>query len=262
LPKVASNAIEFANPFYPFAFHVGALQFAGAEPTSQPNMISSAWADTPRALRWLASVIEFDAFRGRALPWLIGQGDVPQSSPSFRMGGYFVAYVLGALALLGWSARVAPRARYAAALTIGLTALCMALPNASELRYYLFWMMSLVCFVLACGHAPALAGADQPWRRRASHALVAITAATVVSMTGGAFVKSRGFKLHDVLAEASATIATIPDGATVCVLNFDRRAFLYAPVLHPGRRYRVRQLIGDEADPSCTVRVRVSHGGG
>jgi hypothetical protein len=101
-------------------------------------------AASSRPLRWLASVTEFDAFRGRALPWTIGQGDVAQSSPSFRMGGYFVPYVLGAIVLIGWSVRSTVTARWVAAMILVLSLMCAWLPGSHELRYYLFWMLTLV----------------------------------------------------------------------------------------------------------------------
>jgi hypothetical protein len=257
LPKLAANTLAYGNPFYPIAFDVGTLHFAGAEPVRQTNTISTAWAETPAPFRWIVSVLEFDAFRGRPLPWLLGQGDVPQSSPSFRMGGYFVGYVLGALVILGWSVRAAGPALRLALVVAALSVLCMLLPNSHELRYYLFWMMTLVGAVLIAAHSPLFGNHDQVARRRATHALIAIALATVVSMTGGAFVRTRGTALAELIAPTNATIASLPDGATLCIRNFDRRAFLYADVFHPGRHYRTRQLLEDDPDPSCTVRLSV-----
>jgi hypothetical protein len=257
LPKLAANTLAFGNPFYPIAFDVGALRFAGPESMHQSNTISTAWVGTPAPFRWVVSVLEFDAFRGRPLPWLLGQGDVPQSSPSFRMGGYFVGYVLGALAILGWSAHAAGPAIRLVLVVAALSVLCMFLPNSSELRYYLFWMMTLVCAVLIAAHAPSFASADQPLRRRSTHALIAIALATVVCMTGAVYLRTHDMTLAELVAPTNATIASLPDGAMLCIRHFDRRAFLYADVFHPGRHYRTRQLIEDEPEPRCTVRVTV-----
>ncbi len=255
LPTLAANVITFGNPFYPVDVHIKGIHLPGPFPVVQANTVSLAWGDSPRPLRWLASVAEYDSFRGRSLPWTIGQGEVPHVSPSFRMGGYFVAYVLGALAMLVWSARSATKARWACVMMVVLSVLCAWSPSSHELRYYLFWMMTLVCTVLAAAHAPAFASADQPRRKAVAHALIVIVGATVVLMTGAAYLRTDGPTLADIVGLTDAAVAKVPDGGVLCVRDSSRWAFLYAEIFHPPRQYATRLLFGDEPDDRCTLRI-------
>jgi len=257
LPKVVANALHFGNPLYPVGFDVGPLHFAGTEGMMPANSISEAWKDDPRWLRWLASVFEFDAFRGRPLLWTVGQADVQQGSPSFRMGGYFVPYVLAALALVSWSARATPLARRPLGLVIVLGLLCAALPMSHELRYYMFWMLTLVSCALVLAHSPVFAHSQQSLQRSITQAAVAIAAASVISMTGAAYLlASKGEGLSALLKDTNEVTLQVPDGGTLCVLNRNPRAFLYASLFHPTRRYLTRVLFADEP-ADCSVRLNL-----
>ena len=258
LPQYLLNLRTFGNPFYPIAVHIGPITLPGPEPMMQTASISDARLSWPSAARWLASVLEFDAFRGRPLPWTLDQGDVPQSSPSFRMGGYFVPYVLGALSLVLCRVRSLPRA---AGVRIGLAVgaasiVCASLPLSHELRYYMFWMLSLVCSMLALVHSPLFASPDQFEHRSVSRALVAISAVSVILMTGADYVRTSAPTLRDLIAPTNHAVADIPDGATLCILNHHPGAFLYAEPFHPGRRYRTHVLWSDEP-ADCTKRLDI-----
>lgn len=254
LPKLVINLLAFGNPFYPIEADFGPVHFPGVESMIASNSISDAWASTPRALRWLASVLEFDAFHGRPLPWTVGQGDVPQSSPSFRMGGYFVTYVLAAVGLLSWSALSSARGKWPAALLIVLTLLCASLPNSHELRYYMFWMLTLVSSVLVAAYSPAFVNPQQALLRNLARGLVAIACVSVVMMTGGEYLWPGGPTLSDLVKNTDATVALVPEGGTLCILNRHRYGFLYASVFHPSRHYYTRSLWTDEP-ADCTLRI-------
>ena len=259
LPHLVQNAIAFHNPFYPIAFNIGPIHFPGPEPEMQNTSISDAWIAWPGPIRWLASVLELDAFRGRPLPWTLGQGDVLQSSPSFRMGGYFCAYVLGAIGVVVWCVRSTRLARLPAALLVAISVLCACLPFSHDLRYYLFWMLTLVSVMLLLVHYAGFATPAQATQRGVAHGLIAIVLATVVLMTGAAYVEPDGVTLDDLVGPTDATIDDLPEGATLCILNSDRRSILYALMFHPPRHYRTRLLWTDEQDPECTVRLDLNH---
>ena len=254
-PKLLWNLYEFGNPFYPITLAIGPLHLPGQEPMLSSIAMSDAIVHWPGPLRWLASVLEFDAFRGRPLLWMLGQGDVPQSSPSFRMGGYFVAYVIGMVMVMIWSARNTRRGRLALVTFAAVTLICAFLPLSFESRYYSFWMLTLVSIVLAVAHSPLFLNAQQPTHRLAAHAVIGIALASVVSMTGAAYLKTDSDSLANLIAPTDRLIAQIPDGATLCVLNRAREAILYSSAFHPNRHYRTKVLWGDEADPACTVRL-------
>lgn len=254
-PKLLWNLYDFGNPFYPITLAIGPLHLPGQEPMLSSIAMSDAIVHWPGPLRWLASVLEFDAFRGRPQIWMLGQGDVLQSSPSFRMGGYFVAYVIAMVMVLIWSARNTKPGRLVLMTFAAITLLCACLPLSFESRYYSFWMLTLVSMVLALAHAPLFASTLQPTHRLAACGVVGIALVSVVSMTGAAYLKTERDSLANLIAPTNRLIAQIPDGATLCVLNRAREAILYSSVFHPNRHYRTKVLWGDEVDAACTVRL-------
>lgn len=259
LPKLVLNGVNFGNPFYPVEILLGPIHLPGVESMAPSTSVSDALVDWPAPVRWLASVFEFDAFRARYLPWTVGQGDVSQSSPSFRMGGYFVAYVLGALALIGWGARATSTAKWAAALIIVLSLICAWTPMSHELRYNLFWMLTLGACTMALGHSRVFASSQQAVYRRISHGLVLIAGLSVVLMTGGAYLRVDGPNLADLLQPTHAAVAEVPDGGILCVLNRHPYGFLYASVFHPSRHYQTKSLWADE-QANCTLRLDIDRG--
>ena len=253
LPKLAMNILNFGNPLYPIEFAIGPFHFPGTENMMPTNSIPDVWKERPRWLRWLASVFEFDAFRGRPLPWTVGQGDVQQSNPSFRMGGYFVPYVLGTLALVWWSARTTSAAKWPAALMILLSVFCASMPMSHELRYYLFWMLTLVSCALVVVHSPVFASAHQAVQRGITHGVVVIAVTSVIAMTGAAYLKNeKRDSLARLLEETRSVVNEIPEGGKLCVLNRNPRAFLYASLFHPPRHYQTRSLFADE-QADCSI---------
>ena len=254
LPKLMLNAYEFGNPFYPIAITFGPIRLPGPEAMMQLASLSDWWVTSPSPVRWLASVLEFDAFRGRSLPWTLGQGGVLQSSPSFRMGGYFGTYVLGSLAILWWSTRTTPKRAWVVAFVLAMSVVCAWMPLSHELRYYMFWMITLVSTMLALGHSPMFARAEQAVQRRVAHALVAVAATSVILMTGGAYVRTEGPTMAELIGATESVVASVPDGGTLCILNRHRMAFLYSALFHPSRHYRTQALWSDEP-AECTRRV-------
>ena len=254
LPKLMLNAYDFGNPFYPIAITFGPIRLPGPEAMMQLASLSDWWVTSPSPVRWLASVLEFDAFRGRSLPWTLGQGGVLQSSPSFRMGGYFATYVLGSLAILWWSTRTTPKRAWIVAFVLAISVVCAWMPLSHELRYYMFWMITLVSTMLALGHSPMFARAEQAVQRRVAHALVAIAAASVILMTGGAYVRTEGPTMAELIGNTESVVASVPDGGTLCILHRHRLAFLYSELFHPSRHYRTQALWSDEP-AECTRRV-------
>jgi hypothetical protein len=217
----------------------------------QSTSVSSQWIKYPSSVRWLASVLEFDAFRGRSLPWTVDQADVPRESPSFRMGGYFVVYVLGLVAILATRMRTREIRPMLAILAVA-TAACAFLPNSHELRYYQFWMLTLVSFVLVVAFAPRFETATAEGARTRGHAraLVLLALAGVVAMTGAHYLAYPGISVRELVEPTDATVDALPAGATLCIARQGRQGILYANPFHPGHSIHVRSLEGASA-PGC-----------
>lgn len=252
LPQAIANLWRFHNPFYPIAFKVAGIVAPGPETVAiiqHATSVGTTWTDSPGWLRWIASVLEFDAFRGRPMPWTIDQGGIAQDNPAFRMGGYFVAYVLG-LAVI-FMARIRERPlRPLFAVMGAATLLCALLPNSHELRYYQFWMLTLVALVLVLAFAPISASPAQSASRRGARALVLVALASVISMTGATYLTTFGMRIDTLVAPTNAVIDGMPAGATLCVGHLHRDAILYAKPFHPGSTIHVRSIVGDNA-PGC-----------
>jgi energy-converting hydrogenase Eha subunit B len=265
--KPIDNAIRYANPFYPLRlafFGVvldGPFDVTGLEPTS----LSAVWRPVPPPLRWLASVLEVGAYDGREVPWTFDQGycasalDLGECAiapgSAFRMGGYFVPYVLALLAFLGWRLAAHPDRRLIGA-SFGATTLIAALvPRSHELRYYLFWMIVLValCLVAAFDEArhrtPASASA-----RGMLGTIVLVALASVLLMSEARYVSPFGPDMQGIirLRGIAQEVTTIPDGAVVCVEEPKRQPFkfLYASLFHGRRSYSFRDA---PMGPDCTM---------
>jgi hypothetical protein len=150
LGNTIKNLIEFGSPFYPVEVKVGGHTiFFGPWKANADNSLSFQLHSAPSSLRWLLSILDFRAFDGRYTPYTYDQGDVDQSLWSFRMGGYSVWSVLFSLSFL--ILFLVQRNRSSVAFKITTTAIVAAntvsvivMPAAHGLRYYMYWIISLV----------------------------------------------------------------------------------------------------------------------
>lgn len=253
--KLVDNAVAYGNPLYPFRIAMAGLLLDGPIDVlgTAEDSLAEAWRPYPSPVRWLVSVLEIGAYDYREVPWTFDQGYCATSlawkdcwrpvTASFRMGGYFVPYVLGLLAFLGWRLASLPRRerRILGAAFVGSTLLAACLPRSHELRYYLFWMIVLVALCLIA----AFDQADRPTRAGAKAGsvlgtVVIVALASVLLMTQARYVTPIGPNVDALVASFGARqiVAGIPDGAVVCV-DPGRQpfSFLFAPVFHPGRSY-------------------------
>jgi hypothetical protein len=246
-----SNWAAFGNPFFPVKISLFGLELPGMMPVLAANSTPDYLANAPGPLRWLLSVLEFQALDFRYTPWTIDQAAVEQSARSFRMGGYFGAYVVMNVALLAYAAlRIdARRRRIITVFMLLLTALTAVMPAAHELRYYSYWMLCLVAVNLALFSLPELK-AGRPFYLM----LVLSCGAYVLALTGGRWFEI-GRTADNTVVETGIRAkidAVVTDGATLCIHNAWPQAFLYARVFHPGRSYKAIED-GDPARCSATI---------
>ncbi len=276
LPQAVHNLAAFANPFYPMSFKLGGHRFPGVmsvEDMQKGMSVADPWLRYPAPLRWVASVLEFDALGGRPGVWTVDQADIARSSRAFRMGGYFVVYVLGMLALA--ATRLGERRAGAFAwLFAVLTLLCMLLPNSHELRYYHFWMLTLVGGVLALAHsplfapsaaAPAASGPEATARlhrlrnplaeplalRQAAHGFIAVVLLSVILATGARYVSTVGARASRIATYTDAVVGAMAPGSTLCIANRHRTAVFYTRLFHPRSDVGVRVLREGEGTAGC-----------
>jgi hypothetical protein len=158
------------------------------------------------------------------------------------MGGFFGAYVVFHLILLGWAVG---RGRERRARTAGIgfalfTVLMAHVPQSHELRYYLCWMMVLVSLNLwLIGGVPDGSG----WKLPALGAACAVFLGAVLAVTRGIYVYPSGMTFAELMREGleQRVVAGIRDGEKVC-LRREPYTFLYGARFHPGRRYLVQEV--------------------
>jgi hypothetical protein len=230
------NLAVHQNPWYPVATTVFGHAFPGPD---GPYSSSPVWLEhAPQPLRFGASILEIGlrpmSDRRR---WTVDQW-TPPDHDGYRMGGYFGAYVLANLALLGW--RVASeRTRRVKVCALGMGALTLVvslMPQSHELRYYMVWMIGLVAINLwlACrDRKPVVA-----WISGAALAAVLlVTRASYVWPTGASFTEL----VHEKVDER--TLSAVHEGEHVCV---ERAPYtlLWAAPFHAPRRYVVEEADG------------------
>ena len=255
--KLVENAIAHSNPFYPVRLALLGFVLDGTIDALGPDQASlaEAWRSVPSPLRWLASVLELGAYEYRPLPWTYDQGYCETAlswkdcwrpvSTSFRMGGYFVPYVLSLVIFLGWrlASRLRADRRVLIATFVGTTLLVCLLPRSHELRYYLFWMIVLVALSLIVVFDQCDSAIRAGAKASTLLGLIIIVAlASVLSLTQGRYVTPTGPNVTTVIDTLGVKdrVAAISDGAVVCVdSSWQPFTSLFASVFHPGRSYTI-----------------------
>src|SRR5207244_7288235 len=117
------------------------------------------------------------------------------------------------------------------------------MPQSHELRYYLFWMMTLICTNLWLGRQRSAS------TERALGLAGALALGLVLWSTRGVYAYPSGIGTAELLRRQvdTATIAGIRPGEQVCA-HRQPYAFAWAALFHPPRRY---QLKLSEDLPGC-----------
>ena len=227
------NLALYGNPVWPVELRLLGHTFPHLEGAyaSSPDWL----AGVPGPVRWAASVMELGlrpiASHAR---WSLDQWTPPRE-PGYRMGGFFGAYVVvNVLALI--TAVVVRRSReskVALAFAGAASVVASLLPQAHELRYYLFWMLLLVSLnLIVWSH-----------ERRALVGLAALGALAVVAWsTGGTYLRASGDSFATLVNDHvdARALESITPGERVCISRAPW-TFLYAPRFHRGRVYEVQE---------------------
>ena len=227
------NLALHGNPVWPVELRLLGHTFPHLEDAyaSSPDWLASM----PGPVRWAASVLELGlrpiASHAR---WSLDQW-TPPAEPGYRMGGFFGAYVVvNVLGLL--TAVVVQRSReskVALAFAGAASVVASLMPQAHELRYYLFWMLLLVTLNLILWSR----------ERRVTVGLVALGALAIVAWsTGGTYLGASGDSFATLVTDHvdARVLESIRPGERVCISRAPW-TFLYAPRFHPGRVYQVQE---------------------
>ena len=251
--KPVQNWREFGNPMYPVALNAAGIKLPG---TIESEGTTPAYLrGEPKMLVWALSVAEYNAFDTRSPFWTNGQGDVQWTSPAFRMGGYFGAFVfLNVFWFLFLQHRLKDRFGWRPLVFVAvMTAITALLPASHELRYYVYWMLCFVAInLILITHG--LRGDERFNIRLFFLAGAASCLAFGILSNGGTYLKRTGAE-PDRLVEGLGIAKKLSDmnlreGETVCVTGKDPLTFLYSPVFNPGLASKTHYAVVDEPSPS------------
>jgi hypothetical protein len=232
------NAIVYGNPYFPFQLKLLGHQLPGSWPEFAPAPVYLE--HTARPLRFATSLFEL-----RNLPysdpmrWQAAQF-TPAKHEAYLMGGFFGLYVAFHLALLLFRV-LSDRSRELRTAAVAfalLTALTSVLPQSHELRYYMYWIISLISINLwfACKPDAKLIGP------RLMGLTSTLALAVVITVTRGVYTLPTGKTFQELVQEQvrARALAGVRNGETVCVMRYPYN-LLWAAEFHPGRDYVVQE---------------------
>jgi hypothetical protein len=238
------NVAIYGNPFYPIRFEIAGIVLN--HDIGFYQHAADAVKDTPQALRWLYSIFEVNSPL-----WNVDQWS-PDKAKS-RLGGFFGAYVafnLLVFAYLCWQRR-SSEVFVAIACFAMMSAITAIAPQSHELRYYMFWMTTLVSLNLLL--LSSIERSPQPLKwlnlRTLGIACLAFLAVVVVK-TKFRYIAPTFYTLDKHLQAFvdPATLRQIQPDEEVCLVNRDsryRKTFGYVPEFHPelGYSYSIKAVL-------------------
>ncbi|MDJ0690519.1 MAG: hypothetical protein QNJ41_18665 [Xenococcaceae cyanobacterium MO_188.B32] len=243
------NVVIYGNPFYPIRFELAGIVLN--HDVGFYQHASDLIKDRPQVVRWLYSIFEVNSPL-----WSIDQWS-PDAAKS-RLGGFFGAYVAFNLLVLGyifWQNRCRETKVVIAILGI-MSAVTAIAPQSHELRYYMYWMITLVSFnLLLVSHLEKSRSPQTPSLLNFRHLAIACLPFLVVVAvkTNFSYIAPKFYTLdkHIQTFVDPATFKKIQPGDNVCLVNKSfqyRKTFLYTPYFHPqlGYSFSIRSAL----DPS------------
>ena len=262
------NTVLYGNPLYPIKIEVAGIVL-------NHKLSPEAYEEGNRQINWVTSVLEINA----PFIWTPDQwSSYPDRS---RRGGFFGAYVVfNLLLLLGFwvreliqnrslpSAERSREARYAVFTAIAMSLVPLNFPQSHELRYFMYWMITLVSLNLYLICLPKQLFSR--WLQPKYIALVYLIFLTIVLSKIGRFAAIPSFHTLDKYVEFGVKpefIAQIKPNEKVCLLSSHigedvqnsptaalKYAYLYSSYFHPELNYDYS--IQAALDPqACGVRT-------
>lgn len=139
------NVVVYQNPFYPMKLEIAGIVLNHEE--ENVDVMHDDLRKHHKSIRWVRSLLEIEAFDDRRpWPWTLAMDYIGRHEKTFGVGGYFAGYVVFNLLILGYiSWRFwGKETQYGLLFFIPLSLFTSLLPQAYELRYYMYWMIVLV----------------------------------------------------------------------------------------------------------------------
>jgi hypothetical protein len=248
------NVALYGNPFYPIKIEVAGIVL-------NHKLTPDTYSKGNRPQKWLQSIFEINTPQWTADQW--NQGNPKHLD---RAGGFFGAYVVfNLLLLLGLTIREqlqnrlsSPETKSRNATTALITVLLMSLvpanfPQSHELRYFMFWMISLVSFNLCI--ITSLQKQATRWLQPKYLGVICLIFLTIVYTKVGnfyfrpAFIKVESFVKNEAYIKSELLKQMIPN-ERICMISRHgipnpkavpvaqvQNAFYYSSYFHPEIKY-------------------------
>ncbi|MDJ0898393.1 MAG: hypothetical protein QNJ55_06245 [Xenococcus sp. MO_188.B8] len=238
------NIALYGNPFYPIK-----VEIAGK--VLNHTMVPGAYKRGSRPQKWLQSILEINTPSWSADQW-------NRNDPKYmdRGGGFFGAYVVFNLLLLGFfflheqlqsrhlkEANPSREATLALIFVVMMSVVPANFPQGHELRYFMYWMISLVSINLYLVSHYERSPNNFRWLRSKYIGLVfALFLAIVLSKIGYFYAKPVFYSLDEHIQATvnPEVMSQINPGDEVCIIGKDgllHRLFQYASEFHPELNY-------------------------
>ncbi len=252
------NLIIFHNPIYPIAVRIGGYRFPGPETGLWQG--PAALSGIPQAIRYILSQLDLDATNMRPHGYTIDQGDVPDGTAGFRMGGALSILLLSYLGfLVPGLARVRPPHGAEIAAIIGAAALLIfvaVFPGSNELRYFSFVEIAIILTTICVLREGALTRDLYLSGIYYSARVTLISAAIYTSfITGFSHLWTPQIDKTDAIINqfgAQAELDTaLQHSNVVCYARGDPYAILYSPLFQSNGKAKSYRLVWSGQPSAC-----------
>ncbi|MBE9167812.1 hypothetical protein IQ238_09870 [Pleurocapsales cyanobacterium LEGE 06147] len=248
------NIALYGNPFYPVKFEIAGrvLNHKLGLYSQSPDYLKEA----PRAQRWLYSILEINSPN-----WTVDQFSLDKSKN--RMGGFFGAYVVFNLILFGYITwrdlgSAEPRSDRCRETTVAfivlvtMSAVAANFPQSHELRYFMYWMISLVSLNLCLlSHDNQVSSFSlQLLKPKYSGLAYAFFLAIVLVKIGDVYAKPTSYTLdkHLQAIVQPKVLSKINPNEEVCIVGKQPYTFAYASPFHTQLGYSYSVKASGSAD--------------
>jgi hypothetical protein len=248
------NLVLYGNPFYPMKIEIAGVTLNHIAEPSSDYMSDKIKAMFP-IQRWIFSLLEIGAFNEqRPLLWTIAMDYVPLDDDTFGMGGYFSIYVIFNLLLfIALCTRWVKETKIALILFLIMSLITGFLPFSYQLRYYMYWIITLISLNLYLVNEHQNLAQKLPiinLRNVGYSALVILIAFGVI--TNWEYTYPNRMSLAKFMTDSKRVdpelLVQIQDNDKVCIVSPYPLVFLYNSKFNPGKNYSLKYefAISDE----------------
>lgn len=261
------NISLYGNPFYPVKTEIldkisspTKAIFPGKSKiniTEKPSLAKDKSPDTLknpiRPKKWIVSVLEI-----KKAVWSIDQWSKDKTLN--RMGGFFGTYVIFHLLVLvyllyQWRSR---QVIFAAIFMVFLSFFTALMPLAYELRYYMYWMLSLVSLNLyLIYNLDDLVAQNKLINKQHISLVCCVILIFVIVSTRAVFVRPKFYTLSKHIEQKIQvkTINKISKNDRICLVNKNPNTFLYAAYFQTQLNYSYAVKAANSPEECGTYKI-------